>query len=64
MAKYRMTDALHDDFTYWLSQNTRNVAEEEALYQKIMGYLESCTPEDARFSVSHGWEHVRNLVEG
>jgi len=68
MARYNMDDATFQHLTDWCDSQVverEGQTEDSAdlLRETILVYLQSCDVEDAEYSISHGWTHVRNLAE-
>ena len=61
---YEIDDATFVHLSDWCERNTRDADEANAVSCKIIAYLESLPIEDAEYSLSHGWTHVRDLAEG
>ena len=59
---YSMNDPTFDHLTAWCDSFYR---EEEATEKRnqILDMLEAMSPEDAEYSLAHGWQHVANLLK-
>jgi hypothetical protein len=62
-ATYKLDDFTFEHLTAWCDRETHTADEADQLRDRIIAYLESLPLEDAQYSVSHGWPHVRNLVD-
>lgn len=60
---YKLDDPTYVHLAAWCERETRDYAEAEWLLDRIKTFLESLPVEDAEYSLSHGWSHVRNLAE-
>jgi hypothetical protein len=63
MPQYRMDNATFEHLVAWCDRETHTSDESDALSSRIVGFLQSQPVEDAEYSLSHGWTHVRNLME-
>lgn len=62
MPRYRIDNATFDHLSAWCERDLRD-GERETIKTRILDYLSACDREDAEYSLSHGWPHIRNLVE-
>ena len=60
---YTLDAATFEHLTAWCERETRTADEADALRERMIRWLESVPVEDATYSLSHGWPHVRNLAE-
>jgi len=62
--KYTMDDATWQHLTDWCYASTHTDDESQELRDQIVAHLEALDKEDADYSLSHGWTHVRDVMEG
>jgi hypothetical protein len=62
-AQYKLDDSTFEHLTAWCERESRDADEALELRGKMIDYVQSLPVEDAEYSVSHGWPHVRNLAE-
>lgn len=60
--RYQIDDQTFDHLTAYCERETRTEDEALELREKILGYLEACEPDEAEYSLSHGWRHLSDLV--
>jgi len=61
-ARYRMDAATLAHLAAWCDRETHNAEESGELIDRMAAMLEDMEPEDAEYSMSHGWFHVRDLL--
>jgi hypothetical protein len=59
--RYDMDDATYQHLTSWCDRQYRE-GEAELKREQMANLLQSMSPEDAEYSLSHGWSHVANLL--
>lgn len=58
---YRMDDATREHLAAWCARNCRE-EDAEQTFDRIVAHLEALDAEDAEYSLSHGWQHILNLL--
>ena len=58
---YRVNDWTFEHMSAWCERNVRS-DELHDVREAMIRYLESGSIEDAEYSLSHGWQHIYDLV--